>query len=107
MAEVLTDILNILDPPLLDTYEIDAYVMGFHVYKTSWKPFIGEELSIVMEPDNVMDRHAAAVIQQSKKDSVGHLPLCKTRKFTKTIFYFLKADKENSCKVFVTGKAVN
>ena len=37
----------------------------------------------------------------------GNLPLGKTGKIAKNIFYFLKADKKNSCKVFVTGKAVN
>ena len=38
---------------------------------------------------------------------IGHLPLGKSGKFAKTIFYFLKAAKENRCQIIVLGKVVN
>ena len=40
-----------------------------------------------MEPTNKMDKFAVAVIKNKK--IIGHLPLGKTGRFTKTIFYFL------------------
>ena len=60
-----------------------------------------------MQPDNKMDKYAVAIFQERKNKVIGHLPLGKSGKFAKTIFYFLKADKENKCKVVVTGKVVN
>ena len=38
---------------------------------------------------------------------LGHLPLGKTEKFAKTIFYFLKANKKHSCVIKVLGKVIN
>ena len=42
-----------------------------------------------------------------KKQVVEHPPLRNSGKFAKTIFYYLKADKNYSCRVSVTGKAVS
>ena len=38
---------------------------------------------------------------------MGHLPLGKTDNFTKTIFYFLGADKYSICGVEITRKQVD
>ena len=38
---------------------------------------------------------------------IGHLPLGKSGKFAKMIFYFLRADPYAKYVVVVTGKAVN
>ena len=38
---------------------------------------------------------------------VGHLKKGKTGRFAKTVFYFLRADKNNSCTAIVKGKPVN
>ena len=57
------------------------------------------------EPDNPMDKYAVCVKKENK--IVGHLPLGKSGKFVKTIFYFLRADEFSSCKIIVTGKPVN
>ena len=59
-----------------------------------------------MESSNLMDRKAVAV-QRNDAKVVGHLPLEKSGKFSKTRFYFLKADKKHSCRINVLGKAVN
>ena len=52
-----------------------------------------------------MDKYAVCVKKENKR--VGHLPLGKSGKFSKTIFYFLRADEFSSCKIVVTGKPVN
>ena len=57
-----------------------------------------------MGPTNKMDMFAIAVI---KNKFIGHIPLGKTGRFSKTVFYFLKCEY-NDCKVkIVDGKAVN
>ena len=48
-----------------------------------------------MQPNNVKDKYVVAIFQEGKKRVIGHLPLEKSRKFAKTIFYFLKSGKEN------------
>ena len=50
-----------------------------------------------------MDKFAVAVIKNKKV--IGHLPLGKTGRFSKTIFYFLNCEY-NDCKVkIVDGKS--
>ena len=58
-----------------------------------------------MEPVNPVDKYAVAV--KKNNVTVGHLPLGCSGKFGKTIFYLLRADEWNECKVIVTGKPVN
>ena len=112
MAAVKPSIQDILSLELIPIvlnkiYEIEAFVMGHHVYKQTWTLFVGEKLDVAMQPDNIMDKYAVAIFQEGKQKVIGHLPLGKSGKFAKTIFYFLKADKENRCKVVVLGKVVN
>ena len=33
---------------LIRSYEIDPFIMGYHVYKADWTPFVGEKLTGVM-----------------------------------------------------------
>ena len=84
---------------------LKSFVKGYHAYKDLWKPFINEELTTAMEPDNVVDKHAVCV----KKNNVivGHLPLDKDGRFAKMILYFLREDRYAECKVIITGKEVN
>ena len=104
----LQDILSCEDISIvrLIQYEINAFVMGHHVYKSNWTPSVGDEFQGFMESTNIVDKYAVAV----KKDDgeiIGHLPLGKSGKFAKTVFYFLKADKSHGCTITVTGKAIN
>ena len=46
---------------LIRSYEIDSFIMGYHVYKADWTPFVGEKLTGVMESTNLMDKYAVAV----------------------------------------------
>ena len=60
MAAVIPSVQDILSLDLIPivlntTYEIEAFVMGYHVYKNTWTPFVGEALDVAMQPDNKMD----------------------------------------------------
>ena len=105
----IQEILEVESIPirLLSSYEIMAFVMGHHVYKEIWTPTIGEHLDAFIQPNNSMDKYAVAAYQKGKKQVIGHLPLGKSGKFAKTIFYFLKANRDNKCQVEVIGKVVN
>ena len=85
--------------------ETISHVKGYHVYKTLWIPVIGECLLSEREPDNSKDKYEVCVKKENR--IVGHLPLEKSNRFAKTIFYFLKADEGSSSKIVVTGKPVN
>ena len=37
---------------------VKSFVKGYHAYKNLWKPFVNEELTTAMEPDNVVDKYA-------------------------------------------------
>ena len=58
----------------------------------------------VPEPNNIVDKYAVSV--QRDGEFVGHLMKSKSGRYAKTIFYFLRADK-NNCTVVASGKAVN
>ena len=60
--------------------------MGYHEY---WVPFVGETLQCQMEPENIVDNYAVAIIKKGK--IVGHLMNGKSGKFVKTVCYFLRA----------------
>ena len=105
--ELRNIMLNQEEIPLLVTknFETMSYVKGYHAYKTLRIPVIGESLLSEREPNNPKDKYAVCVKKENK--IVGHLPLGKSGKFAKTIFYFLRADELNSCKIVITGKPVN
>ena len=104
----IKDILSCEEFPivLMRSYEIESFIMGYHVYKTNWTPVVGEKLTGVMESNNLIDEYAVGV-KRSDESIVGHLPLGKSGKFAKTIFYFLKANTKHSCVIKILGKAIN
>ena len=65
-----------------------------------WEPTIGETLLAKMEPSNIKDRKAVAVIKDG--ETVGHVPLNLASK----LFQFLRRDI-NEAFVEVTGAKVN
>ena len=89
----LEDILLCEEIPIvkLKSYIINAFVMGYHVYKKNWTSSIGDELQGFMEPTNKLDKYAVAV-KGKDGDVIGHLPLGKSGVFAKTVFYFLKSN---------------
>ena len=52
-------------------FEVESCIRGIHVYKTVWKPRIGEILSCSHEGDNREDPFAVAV--QKSSATVGHV----------------------------------
>ena len=67
---------------------MEAFVMGQHMYKGTWMPFVGENLDTAMQLNNVKEKYIGAIFQEGKKKIIGHLPLGKSGKFAKAIFSF-------------------
>ena len=65
-------------------------------------PKQGEQLDLLMEPDNRMDKFAVCVKINEK--NVGYLKKSTSGRFAKTIFYFLRSDAYSSAWAKVTGK---
>ena len=58
----------------------------------SWKPIIiGENLQACLEPKNIMDNNAAALLKDTQ--IMGHLTKGKSGLYAKTIYYFLPANQ--------------
>ena len=57
---------------LMETFQMESCVRGYHIYKELWEATIGENLECQRERDNPSDTYAVAV----KKGGtvVGHLP---------------------------------
>ena len=59
-----------------------------------------------MEPGNPTDNYAVCI--EKNVNIVGHLPKGKYGRFSKTIFFFLRADEYGSYKVRINkSKAIN
>ena len=73
---------------------IESTVRGHHVYKASWSSYIGEELPVQCEVNNIHDDFAVAVLKNS--NTVGHVP----REISRVCWYFLqKSGSEMTCIV--------
>ena len=101
------DIAETEDIPIAIVTSIDivSNIKGYHVYKSVWIPPLQEQGYGEIEPHNPVDKYAVAVKKDEKV--IGHLTLGENGKFTKTIFYFLRADPYAKCNITVVGKAVN
>ena len=96
MAAVIPSIQDILSLDLIPivlntTYEIKAFVMGYHVYKNTWTPFVGEALDVAMQPDNKMDKYAVAIFQERKKKSHRSSSTWEIREVCQDDISFLKS----------------
>lgn len=76
----------------LASFEIDSHVKGYHAYQNEWVPVVNEKVMAQTEPENVVDKYAVCVL--SGEDVVGHLKKGKNGRFAKTVFYFLRVDKD-------------
>ena len=73
-------------------YRIESTVHGHHVYKSSWSPYIREELPVQCEVNNIHDDFAVAVLKNST--TVGHVP----QEISRVCWYFLhKSGSEKTC----------
>ena len=90
---------------LITTLDLETFIKGHHVYKDIWAPKQGEQLDVLMEPDNQMDKLAVCVKINEK--ILGHLKKGTSGRFAKTIFYFLRSGSHSSVRKKVTGKRRN
>ena len=76
-----------------------SFIRGYHIYKDTWTPTIGEELNCEVEPNNKFDKYAVCV----KNDShiVGHMP----REISRICTFFLKRGGRIIARI--TGQRVN
>ena len=79
-----------VDPENLKRFEINCASRGFHVYRSSWKPMIGERLQLEQEYGNVHDPfaisiHASLRDKITASDIVGHIP----REISRFCHFFL------------------
>ena len=75
----------------IHSFETVSNVKRYHVYQSIWVPKIGGTLSTERDTGNPKDKYAVCV--KKNQSIAGHLPLDKTGNFSKTIFYFFRADK--------------
>ena len=54
------------------THSLTSYITGHHIYKKIWSPKIGEELVVLKEEGNKVDRTAVGVFKGATL--VGHVP---------------------------------
>ena len=91
---------------IVKEYQHKSTVKGFHVYKEIWNPVEGEVLDTRMELENPADKYAVWI--EKNGNDVGQMPRRKYSCFSKTIFFFLRADEYGSCKVRINkSKAIN
>ena len=75
------------------------------VQRYIWTPKQGEQLDVLMEPDNRMDKFTVCVNINEKV--WGHLKKGTSGRFAKKLFYFLCSDAYWSAWAKVTGKRCN
>ena len=90
---------------LITTLDLKTFIKGHHVYKDIWTPKQGEQLDVVMVPDNRMDKFAVCVKINEK--IAGHLMKGTSGRFAKTVSYFLHNDAYSSAWAKVTGERCN
>ena len=83
----------ILFLPLLKQVQRSILKSKVSCLKNVWKPTVNEQLEPKMEPDNVMDKYAVRV--KNNTSMAGCLPLGKNGKFGTIIFYFIRADGQS------------
>ncbi len=75
-------------------------IRGFHEYRQSWQPVVGENLILKNEPTNEKDR--LAVFVKKEQEVVGHVP----RNLATIFHHFLNRELNNGF-VEVTAMPVN
>ena len=84
---------------IIKEFETEPVIKGYHAYMNDWTSILGDNLSTCPEPKNEIDKYAVLVTRYARV--IGHLKKLKTGWYTKTAFYFLRA---NQCKLAVLFK---
>ena len=91
-TQVLCTQLGHFQLTMATTFRIESTVRGHHVYKAAWSPYIGEELPVQREVNNIHDDYSVAVLKNG--NTVGHVP----REISRVCWYFLhKSGSEMTC----------
>ena len=90
---------------LISTCDLETFIKGHHMYKDIWTPKQDEQIDVLMEPDNRMDKFP--VCGKINDKIVRHLKKCTSGRFAKTIFYFLRSNAYSSARTKVTGNRCN
>ena len=77
---------------------VESCVRGHHVFKRTWTPSVGEELSCKRESGNNKDPYAVAVMRRGTV--VGHVP----RKISAACFLFLRRNGTIHCTITGTRR---
>lgn len=84
----------------IQSVEIVSFVRGYHKYKDSWCPLVGEYLFLKTEPTNGKDVMAVSIVKDEQ--IVGHVP----RRLAPLMFYFLSRDFNRGI-VEIKGQPLN
>ena len=90
---------------LISTRDLETFIKGHHMYKDIWTPKQDEQIDVLMEHDNRMDKYP--VCGKINDKIVRHLKKCTSGRFAKTIFYFLRSNAYSSARTKVTGNRCN
>ena len=90
---------------LITTLDLETFIKGHHMNKDIWTPKQSEQLNVLMETDNEMDKFP--VCANINEKIVRHLKKGTSGRFAKTICYFLRSDAHSSAWAKVTGKRCN
>ena len=82
------------------SFAVTSYIRGYHAYKATWSPSIGEARPLKREPENVQDSFAVAV--RRNDEVVGHIPF----NLAPIVSAFLRRST-NRAIAEVTGSKVN
>ena len=63
------------DTNLLEkSYEMEAFVMGDHMYKEEWMPLVVEKLDTAMQPNNVKENMLLQFFKKERRRSLVIFP---------------------------------
>ena len=87
--ENLTKYIDLLIPIIKEKeYQIESFVMGYHVYRNIWSPKVIDILNTEIEPSNLMDKFA--VVIKNNTTTVGIYQRERLVVFVKQYFIFSK-----------------
>ena len=69
---------------IIKKFETESVIKGYHAYMNDWTPILGEKISTRPEPENEIDKYAAAVTKDARV--IGHLKKGKTGRYVKIVF---------------------
>ena len=55
-------------------YEFNSFIRGLYFYQDIWTVMAGKVLLLKRETDNAHDTYTVAVVRQSDRATVGHIP---------------------------------